>query len=252
VCACGRAASSAVLEQRRTRHGTSLAPSDRAGGERSFSSWRSVPSPFSSRTAQILTSDPSLISLGAQELGGGLPHPLGRHVPHPLLVRLLSLLPSRPTELISLLKSFRALLTVISTLPGYHSFPVLARILFGLDTTIVVLFTLEVRIRLAVPVYSSLEADLSSLRSKVHCTGSSQLATDRVELAADVSRSLFQLIGHSDSRSMLWNHATSFLSIIDFLSVFPYYLEVMLHDDTVRRPYFVPRGVLRLLVVCGL
>ncbi|KAL7411694.1 hypothetical protein BDY24DRAFT_416920 [Mrakia frigida] len=82
---------------------------------------------------------------------------------------------------------FSALLTVISTLPGYHSVPVLARVLFGLDTTIVVLFTLEYFTR---------------------------------------------LIGHSDSRKQLFAHATSFLAVIDFLSVFPYYLEIMLHDDT--------------------
>ena len=31
---------------------------------------------------------------------------------------------------------------------------------------------------------------------------------------------------------MLWRHATSFLAIIDFLSVFPYYLEILFHADT--------------------
>lgn len=43
----------------------------------------------------------------------------------------------------SLVTLRRALLTVLSTLPGYHTHPFLGRILFGLDTMVVVLFTLE-------------------------------------------------------------------------------------------------------------
>lgn len=42
-----------------------------------------------------------------------------------------------------------------------------------------------------------------------------------------------QLVGHSDTAKQLWRHSTSFLAIIDFLSVFPYYLEILFHADTV-------------------
>ena len=36
-----------------------------------------------------------------------------------------------------------ALLTMLSTLPSFHTDPAASKILFGLDTTIVVLFTIE-------------------------------------------------------------------------------------------------------------
>ena len=80
-----------------------------------------------------------------------------------------------------------AVLTTLSTLPSFHTDPVSRRTLFGLDTTIVVLFTIEY-----------------------------------------LARSL----AHSDSLHQYWRWATSFLSLLDLVAIFPYYIEVARNDDT--------------------
>jgi potassium voltage-gated channel Shal-related subfamily D protein 2 len=80
-----------------------------------------------------------------------------------------------------------ALLTILSTLPAVHTDTTTTRLLFGLDTTVVVLFTIEY-----------------------------------------ISRSL----AHSDTWSQYYNWATSFFAILDFIAIFPYYIEVARNDDT--------------------
>jgi voltage-gated potassium channel Kch len=78
-------------------------------------------------------------------------------------------------------------LTILSTLPTYHTNPQTVRLLFGLDTTVVVLFTLEY---------------------------------------------LARTLAHSDSWSQYYRWLTSFFAILDFIAIFPYYIEVARNDDT--------------------
>jgi voltage-gated potassium channel Kch len=80
-----------------------------------------------------------------------------------------------------------AILTILSTLPTYHTNPQTVRLLFGLDTTVVVLFTLEY---------------------------------------------LARTLAHSDSWSQYYRWSTSFFAILDFIAIFPYYIEVARNDDT--------------------
>lgn len=76
---------------------------------------------------------------------------------------------------------------MLSTLPTFHTNPNTVRLLFGLDTTVVVLFTIEY-----------------------------------------LARSL----AHSDSWHQYYRWATSFFAILDFIAIFPYYIEVARNDDT--------------------
>ena len=78
-------------------------------------------------------------------------------------------------------------MTILSTLPTYHTNPQTVRLLFGLDTTVVVLFTLEY---------------------------------------------LARTLAHSDTWSQYYRWSTSFFAILDFIAVFPYYIEVARNDDT--------------------
>jgi len=78
-------------------------------------------------------------------------------------------------------------LTILSTLPTYHTNPQTVRLLFGLDTTVVVLFTLEY---------------------------------------------LARTLAQSDSWSQYYRWSTSFFAILDFIAIFPYYIEVARNDDT--------------------
>jgi voltage-gated potassium channel Kch len=83
--------------------------------------------------------------------------------------------------------TYSAILTILSTLPTYHTNPQTVRLLFGLDTTVVVLFTLEY---------------------------------------------LARTLAHSDSWSQYYRWSTSFFAILDFIAIFPYYIEVARNDDT--------------------
>ena len=80
-----------------------------------------------------------------------------------------------------------AILTILSTLPTYHTNPQTVRLLFGLDTTVVVLFTLEY---------------------------------------------LARTLAHSDTWHQYYRWSTSFFAILDFIAIFPYYIEVARNDDT--------------------
>ena len=95
-------------------------------------------------------------------------------------------------------------LTTLSTLPTFHTDSVSARTLFGLDTMLVILFTVEYGARLA---------------------------------------------AHSDSWRQVWRWVTSFLPLVDLLSILPFYIEVALQDDTADLMRWSILRVFRLLRV---
>ncbi|KAJ7581028.1 hypothetical protein C8J56DRAFT_1029396 [Mycena floridula] len=80
---------------------------------------------------------------------------------------------------------FSALVTILETVPAFHSMP--TQVWFGVETSLVALFTIEY---------------------------------------------IARCIAWSDTWISLFRWMTSFYGIIDLLSVFPYYLELLLQQDT--------------------
>ncbi|KAI8866396.1 voltage-gated potassium channel, partial [Ramicandelaber brevisporus] len=60
---------------------------------------------------------------------------------------------------------------------------------------------------------------------------------------------LLRLVAHSNSWRSLWNHLRSVLSIVDFISIFPFYIELMMHRDTSFEFRFTILRIFRLLRV---
>jgi len=95
-----------------------------------------------------------------------------------------------------------AIITVLETVPTFHS--ISTRIWFGLETSIVALFTMEYAARCV--AWSN---TWSSLFYWVFCKS----CNSQQGFSADIS--------------------SAFYGLIDLLSVFPYYLELILQQDTV-------------------
>ncbi|KAL0961287.1 hypothetical protein HGRIS_006247 [Hohenbuehelia grisea] len=113
---------------------------------------------------------------------------------HPPWKRDLYALMERPTSspsavLIHILTTglivLSAIVTILETVPSFHY--ISTRFWFGLETSIVILFTVEYVLR---------------------------------------------AVAHSSSWSVLFKWATSFFAIVDLLAIFPYYVEILLQQDT--------------------
>ncbi len=146
--------------------------------------------------------------------------------------------------------AFSALLTVFSTLPSFHTNTASMRALFGLDTMIVVIFTIECVSRDDGCVQS---ADITSCCCQVPGKSAYDCSLGPSPCSEPARQ---QLVAHSDTFTMCWKWATSgsnllwaclyqltprprvtaFFAIVDLLAILPYYIEVALQQDTVRAP----------------
>ena len=100
---------------------------------------------------------------------------------------------------------FSAIVTILETVPSFHS--ISPRVWFGVETSLVLLFTVEYCARSVAWSYSWI-----SLAKWLSC-------------ACSVSSSDF----HSHVDLVL-----AFYGLIDMLAILPYYIEIMLKQDTVR------------------
>jgi len=103
---------------------------------------------------------------------------------------------------------FSAIVTILETVPSFHTTS--PRVWFGLETSLVVLFTVEYSVRLF--AWSSTWITLAKW---VFCTFLSS--------AFFVS---------------FYTRPTAFYGVIDILAILPYYIEVMLQQDTVCRRFY--------------
>jgi hypothetical protein len=102
---------------------------------------------------------------------------------------------------------FSAIVTILETVPSFHS--ISPRVWFGVETSLVLLFTVEYGARSVAWSFSWI-----SLTKWLICACSLP--------SSDIS-------SHMDS-------PLAFYGVIDLLAILPYYIEIMLRQDTVRNP----------------
>jgi potassium voltage-gated channel Shal-related subfamily D member 2 len=119
--------------------------------------------------------------------------------------------------LVTVLITFSALVTVLETVPAFHSLP--GGLWFGLETSLVALFTVEYVARCVATSYS-----WSAFFGWVGCA--SLCFPFPFFLSLGSLTHPFSLL--------------AFFGIMDLLAILPYYIEIALQKDTVSLPVFLP------------
>lgn len=141
---------------------------------------------------------------------------------HPIWKRELHSLLERPTSspsafLIHILMSFlivsSAVVTVLETVPAFHSISV--RVWFGIETTLVALFTVEYIARATA------------------WSGTGWMGLLKWMFCENSFKRHNSVCGNPLVRKLTSSLATAFFGIVDLLAILPYYIEIMLQQDTV-------------------